>query len=120
MPEILVELIYARHCPNVSSARQKLKEVLASLSVSIIYREWDLAHSDNPDYVSRFGSPTILIDGFDVGGLIGGEGSACCRVYIDSTGAIKGVPAVDMISRLIERRMIEREDFDLEVEHCQR
>lgn len=62
MTEPDVELVYFVGCPNVDTARARLRSVLPGGE----WRERNLADAATPDRYRRFGSPTILVDGRDV------------------------------------------------------
>ena len=93
-----IELIYDADCPNVAAAREHLREALARAGASPDWKEWDRADPEGPPYVRRYGSPTILVDGRDVGGLPPSDGSASCRIYTSTAGEMGGVPPVETIA----------------------
>jgi mercuric ion transport protein len=92
MSEPTIELLYFDGCPNAESARENLASVLGSGS----WVEWNLAGEDTPEYFRRFGSPTVLVDGRDVTGEVGGSAAMACRA--------DGAPSVDMIRRAVSSR----------------
>lgn len=98
-----VELIYDQDCPNVTAARANLMKALTRANLTAKWQEWDRKSSDSPHYVRRYGSPSILIDGVDVGGSEPGTENASCRVYLDSTEPNKHVPSVEMIVGTLSR-----------------
>jgi len=55
------------------------------------------SNPESPDYVRKYGSPTILVDGEDVAGEAPGDGAASCRMYMDNNGRRDVVPSVDVI-----------------------
>ncbi len=61
-----VELIYDSDCPNVDDARRVLREAFVQADRAPRWVEWNRASRNSPDYVRRYGSPTILVDGQDV------------------------------------------------------
>jgi len=91
-----VELVYERSCPNISAARDQLKSAFESAGLDPQWTEWDTARPDSPQHLSRYGSPTILVEGADVAPETGND-AACCRVYIDSESANKGIPPLERI-----------------------
>ena len=86
-----IELIYSPDCPHVEPARRNLKEALLRARIHANYSEWSLGDADAPSYVHGYGSPTILVDGKDIGGELPGN---CCRLY-DGSGA----PPVESLIR---------------------
>ena len=77
---------------NAAVARQRLHQAAASIS----FREWRRSDSTAPEYVRRYGSPTILVDGIDVAGMPPAD-AACCRLYRAEDGAVDGAPSVKQI-----------------------
>lgn len=56
-----------------------------------------------PALLLRFGSPTILVEGVDVGGEAGHAAAASCRVYRGEHG-LSGVPSAESIAVAIANR----------------
>lgn len=100
---ISVELIYDDNCPFVPGAREHLKSALAQCGQEETWREWERGDPKSPDYADGYGSPTILIDGRDVGGESAGGGGKCCRMYSDRNGKISGIPSVEAIVSALSR-----------------
>lgn len=92
-----VELIYDSDCPNVEEMRVRLKLALARVGLEAQWQEWERSDDKSPDYVRRYGSPTVLIGGKDVAGAFPESGAKCCRVYSDGDGKISGVPLLEVI-----------------------
>jgi len=92
-----VELIYDADCPNVAAARSLLIKAFTQTGVSARWREWERSASDSPDYASRYGSPTILVDGKDVAGAAPVAGAGACRVYADGDGKLSRTPPLDAV-----------------------
>lgn len=87
-----VQLLTFSGCPNAEAARRTLRAVLASAGISASIEEVDTDAPDTPEPLRGWGSPTILIDGKDVGGLQAPSGSGC-RLYRDEEGRLLGMPA---------------------------
>lgn len=92
-----VDLVYDKDCPNVKAARANLIRAFSRTGLSARWKEHQIGSPEAPDRVRGFGSPTILVDGVDVGGLSAGA-EDCCRVY-ESGGA----PSVEVIAEAIGR-----------------
>ena len=92
-----VELIYDADCPNVSQARSLLIQAFTRTGVSARWREWERGAPDSPDYASRYGSPTILVDGKDVADAAPVAGVGACRVYADGEGKLSRTPPLDAV-----------------------
>lgn len=96
------ELIYDGDCPNVEAAREQLKSALTKAGFKTRWQEWVRSDAASPDYVKKYGSPTILIDGKDVAGALPGDGKSC-RVYSDSNGSLSGVPSPEAIASVLSK-----------------
>ena len=96
------ELIYDRDCPNVEAARERLKSALVKAGFETQWQEWERSDAESPYYVKKYGSPTILVDGKDVGGALPGDGKSC-RVYSDSDGNFSGVPSLKAITSALSK-----------------
>ncbi len=92
-----IELIYSWDCPNVDTARRRLRAALAELGASPNWVEWERSSPDAPEYARRYGSPTVLIDGFDVDGEEGAEVREACRLYVDGDGKLGAAPSTEAI-----------------------
>ena len=95
-----VELIYDGDCPNVVDTRANILRAFSETHLSARWTEWDAASPDSPGRVRAFGSPTVLIDGRDITGIVP-TGSGCCRLYIGPDGRQTGTPPVEMIRRAL-------------------
>lgn len=104
---IRVELVYDRDCPNVEAARAVLRCAFAEIGVAPVWVEWDRGDRDSPDYVHGYGSPTILVNGQDVGDAEPNAEAQCCRLYISDEGELRGVPPVARIVAAMRKNDIE-------------
>ncbi|MBW7991418.1 MAG: MerC domain-containing protein [Planctomycetes bacterium] len=95
---INVELIYDNDCPNVEETRGRLKLALVEAGLQVQWQEWEWSDAKSPDYVRGYGSPTILVNGKDVAGVLPSDGAKCCRVYSDKSREISGVPSSEVIT----------------------
>jgi hypothetical protein len=93
-----VELIYDTDCPNVQSARRVLLEGFGLAGVRPSWTEWDRQSPEGPDYVRRYGSPTILVDGGDIAGVMPDDGGSSCRLYHNGSGAFGGAPSIEQVA----------------------
>ena len=96
-----VELIYDSDCPNINEARAQLLRAFAR--VELRWQEWERGNSESPVYVRAYGSPTILINGEDVVDALPSTKGNCCRVYVDESGQLKGVPSLEAICSALLR-----------------
>lgn len=92
-----VDFVYDKDCPNVKAARANLMRAFSRAGLSARWREHQIGSPDAPAHVRGFGSPTILVDGVDVGGLAAGA-EDCCRVYEGG-----GAPDVRLIAEALVR-----------------
>jgi len=100
-----VVLLYDPDCPNVAACRSKLREAFAAAGETPLWREVDRTAQNTPRELKGFGSPTILIDGHDVGNEEANHKGASCRLYRSEDGTYEGTPSVaDIASILRETR----------------
>ena len=98
-----IELIYDSDCPNAEPARDILKQALTQAGLDAKWQEWDRADVKSPEYVQRYGPPTILVDRKDIAGESPEDSCRSCRVYKDENGRLGGIPSVTLISTAIEK-----------------
>ena len=91
-----VDFIYDDACPNAKAARENLQRAFAQTGHKPAWREWE--RSESPDTFQQYGSPTILVDGVDVGERPDAHRGDSCRLYPDDNGQLSGVPSVDTIA----------------------
>jgi mercuric ion transport protein len=91
------ELIYDRDCPNVPKARARLLRAFAEEGVSPRWLEWEREDPASPTYVRGYGSPTILVDGKDVEGVLPSNDIRCCRLYAHPLTGFQWAPSVESI-----------------------
>lgn len=94
MPDVV--LLYERSCPNVRDARANLLRAFSAANVPPSWREVDLESPETPDHWRALGSPTVLVDGADVGGGAPAEGANCRLYAVD--GKLARAPSVDRIA----------------------
>jgi hypothetical protein len=92
-----VEFIYDPDCPNVAEARAQLLRAFTETGISPRWVEWSRDSVEAPAYARGFGSPTLLVNGHDVAEQTSAHGNACCRLYADPSGALRGAPSVERI-----------------------
>jgi hypothetical protein len=95
-----IQLIFSDDCPNVDATRAALLRSLAAEDLSVSFEELDIAAPGTPEHLREWGSPTILIDGTDVGGETAPTGP-CCRLYDGASR--RGVPSDEMIVQALRR-----------------
>ncbi len=75
-----IELIYFEGCPNAGIAGENLAAALEERGMPKNFKKWNSNDPEAPEYVSKFGSPTILVNGTDLFGAEPTEYPAC-RLY---------------------------------------
>lgn len=100
---LTVELIYDNDCPNVKAARAQLLRAFVEAGLSPQWQEWDRNAPGSPPQVRAYGSPTILINGQDAADTPPSTDAECCRLYMDDSGGLRGVPAVAAITSALLR-----------------
>ena len=94
MPRI--EFLYEKTCPNITDARDALRLALEQAGLPQEWREWERNDPAAPAHARQYGSPTILVDGRDVGGEEPND-EPSCRIYANEPGRNRGVPSVGQI-----------------------
>jgi mercuric ion transport protein len=92
-----VEIVCDPDCPNVPEARAQLLRAFAEAGISPGWIEWNRNSAAAPIYARAFGSPTVLVNGQDVAEQTSTSGNACCRLYPDPSGTLRGAPSVERI-----------------------
>ncbi len=72
-----MELVYFEGCPHAGAARNRLREAMVAVGLDPTWDEWDTGRDTTPVAYRRYGSPTILLDGRDIGGGTEGSGMGC-------------------------------------------
>jgi hypothetical protein len=62
-----IEFVFFEGCPNVDMARANLRSAVQSAGEERTWKEWDLGPDATPKHLRSHGSPTVLIDGHDIG-----------------------------------------------------
>ena len=92
-----IELITDADCPNVEATRAVLRLALDAVGLPHEWTEWDRGVESSPPYARHYGSPTVLVDGFDVSGEGEAADGNCCRIYRDESGNFRGVPGLESV-----------------------
>jgi mercuric ion transport protein len=92
-----VEVVCDPDCRNLPEARAQLLRAFAEAGISPRWIEWNRDSKAAPIYVRAFGSPTVLVNGQDVAEQASTSGNACCRLYPDASGNLRGAPSVEQI-----------------------
>lgn len=103
--KLRIELVYDPTCPNVDRARSAIREALATIGAAVTWREWDCSDPSTPAAFRTLGSPSVLVNGQDVGcdqGSMAQADANSCRIYRDDCGCICGAPSAALILRMIE------------------
>ena len=93
---LTIELIYARDCPNLDTARERLRTALAAVGLPCTWHEWQSDALEAPKHARGYGSPTILVGGRDVAAQEYGDSGPCCRLYA-ADGELQAAPSVETI-----------------------
>lgn len=102
-----ITLLHNESCPSTHDTLRRLNKVLAKLGedadVEVI-----LVRTEAEARVSGFlGSPTVLIDGFDIEESAGREAGPAvletCRIYRRPEGRVSPLPSEELIEQAIQR-----------------
>jgi mercuric ion transport protein len=99
-----IEMVYDPECPNVERARIAIRGALTAIGAPLAWREWDCSDVGTPDGLRAIGSPSVLVNGHDVGygaGSVAQADANACRIYRDDCGCICGAPSVELILEAI-------------------
>ncbi len=102
MPNI--EFLYDQDCPNVADCRESLRQALERAGRPARWQEWERSDPAAPGHARHYGSPTILVDGRDVAGEPP-SAAPSCRIYSDTLGRARGVPALELILAALQAPM---------------
>jgi hypothetical protein len=105
---VIVEFVYDKDCPNVPQARATLLRAFAAAGIPAKWTEWELSDAATPDRARGFGSPTVLVDGRDIAGVLPIEGLKCCRLYESADGLRSVSPPEGLIIQGLEQAMEKR------------
>lgn len=96
----VVELIFDPTCPNVDEARERIRRAQTLAGLRAGWREWNRESAECPAALRHFASPTVLVNGHDIAGAAADttlDGEAGCRIYTEASGAVSGVPPLELI-----------------------
>jgi mercuric ion transport protein len=102
-----IELVYDRDCPNVDDARAMIRAALAEVGAEIRWTEWDREDARTPERLRNYGSPTVLVNGRDVGcdeNELTQSDANSCRVYLEDDESIGGAPSSKRIASAIREQ----------------
>jgi mercuric ion transport protein len=97
---VQIELVYDSTCPNVDRARSMIRMALGELGEPLEWIEWDRDSASTPAELRHYGSPTVLVNGHDVGCDENAPAVAdanSCRIYMDDCGCLCGAPSSTLI-----------------------
>jgi len=92
-----VEVVCDPDCPNIPEARTQLLRAFAEVGIPPSWIEWNRDSTAAPIYARAFGSPTVLVNEQDVAERTFTSGKACCHLYPDPSGSLRGAPSVEQI-----------------------
>jgi hypothetical protein len=98
-----VQLLFFPGCSNAEAARAALRHSLEASRLRVAIEEVDVTAADAPHHLRDWGSPTILIDGVDVGGERAPTGASCRLYTVGGDPKSRGVPADALIRSALER-----------------
>ena len=99
-----IDLIFEGGCPNIDLARAMIRSALLDVGADVQWAEWDRDDIGTPLPLRRFGSPTVLVNGRDVGcdeNESAQSESNSCRIYFDDCGCACGAPSWQLIATAI-------------------
>jgi len=98
-----IELVFDRECPNVEEARRRIRAALLEVGAEPCWTEWDREGDATPEIFKRYGSPTVFVNGRDVGdganGMVQASANSC-RIYLNDD-EVSGAPSARLIANAI-------------------
>jgi hypothetical protein len=102
-----IQLITFAGCPNASATRSALERVLAAAGITDPIEEIDTSAPETAEPLRGWGSPTVLLDGKDVGEEAAPTAPSC-RLYKDGEGTVHGAPPESLLSAAVRRAILGR------------
>ena len=102
MVDLRIQLITFAGCPNAAAARAMIERTLSEAGIAARIEEVDTSAPGAPASLDEWGSPTILVNGIDVGGEAEPSGPSC-RLYRDANGGTRGVPPDELLMSALKR-----------------
>ena len=99
-----IDMVFDRDCPNVERTRSMIRSALGEVGADVDWTEWDRDDPATPADLRDYGSPTVLVNGRDVGcddNAAAQSDANSCRVYIDECGCLCGAPSAELIAGAI-------------------
>jgi hypothetical protein len=96
-----IRFLYSEDCPSHEEALQRLREVLRAEGVP---GEVEIVRVDTFEQAEKElfpGSPTIMIDGYDICPTHSSHYAPACRAYVLEDGRVSPLPSVAMIRRAV-------------------
>jgi hypothetical protein len=102
-----VQLLWWKGCPSTERATVELRAALRDVGLDAgAFQLREIRTDADADEAGFKGSPTILVDGEDVGGAEDPDGSGLsCRVYRRGDGQIAATPDPDDLRDALRRAM---------------
>jgi len=97
-----IQLITFPGCPNATATRAALDRALAAAGIADRIEEVNTSSPETPESLRGWGSPTVLLNGEDVGGQSAPAGPSC-RLYRDENGKVQGAPPVALLFAAVLR-----------------
>ena len=88
-------------CPHAPEARLALEQAISRSGLAVRIEEVDTTSPHTPEGLRSWSSPTILVEGRDVGGEIASPGEGC-RLYRHEDGALRGAPQASVLDGALE------------------
>lgn len=99
-----IQMVYDANCPNIDAARAAIRGALTAIGAPLMWQEFERRDPALPVTLRDLGSPSVLVNGRDVGcegGTMSLATANSCRVYQDDCGCICGAPSVRLILRAL-------------------
>ena len=102
-----IQLLTFPGCPHALEALKALEQAISRAGLAERVEEVDTTSPLTPPGLRDWSSPTILVDGRDVGGEIAPTGGGC-RLYAHENGELRGAPQAHVLDAALGRAILAR------------
>ena len=102
-----IQLLTFPGCPHAHEAREALEQAILRNGLAVPIEDVDMTSRRTPAALRGWSSPTILVDGRDVGGEIAPTGGGC-RLYPHENGELRGAPEAHVLDAALGRAILAR------------
>lgn len=98
-----IRFLYFEDCPSHDEALQRLQKCVKAEGISADIEVLKVETADEAEKLQFVGSPTIIVDGFDIDPPVDPHYALTCRAYRLEDGRISPLPSEAMIRRALRK-----------------